>query len=57
MYMEYILNSPELMASLHELKDKRLGCWCKPKICHGDILVDLVEKLCYIDDIKLIFEV
>lgn len=25
---------------LSELKDaKRLGCWCKPKACHGDVLV------------------
>jgi hypothetical protein len=27
------------------LKGKVLGCFCKPKECHGDILVELVEKL------------
>ena len=37
-YEEYLLQNEELMASLHELKGKILGCWCKPASCHGDIL-------------------
>jgi len=44
-YREWILNQPELLKSLSELKGKVLGCWCKPKSCHGDILVELIEKL------------
>lgn len=44
-YKEYILTQPELLADLPELKDKTLGCFCKPKLCHGDILVELVNKL------------
>ena len=44
-YREWILNQPELLKSLPELKCKVLGCWCKPKSCHGDILVELIEKL------------
>jgi hypothetical protein len=43
-YREYILNNEELMSSLDELKGKVLGCWCKPKACHGDILVELIEN-------------
>lgn len=43
-YREWILNQPELLSSLHELDGKTLGCWCKPKSCHGDILVELIEK-------------
>ena len=27
------------------LKGKRLGCFCKPKACHGDVLVGLVNYL------------
>ena len=23
---------------------KRLGCWCKPKLCHGDFLKKEIEK-------------
>lgn len=43
-YEEWILNQPELLKDLHELKGKTLGCWCKPKSCHGDILVELIEN-------------
>lgn len=41
-YKEYILSNPELLADLHELEGKTLGCFCKPKACHGDILVKLL---------------
>lgn len=34
-----------LLKDLHELKGKTLGCWCKPKTCHGDILVELIKTL------------
>lgn len=27
--------------NLDELKDKVLGCWCRPAYCHGDVLVEL----------------
>lgn len=45
-YREWILQQPELLASLPELKGKVLGCWCKPQSCHGDVLVELVNKFC-----------
>ena len=44
-YEQYLLNNPNLIADLHELKGKILGCWCKPKTCHGDILRKYVAKL------------
>jgi hypothetical protein len=34
-----------LLNDLVELKGKTLGCWCKPKTCHGDILVKLANNL------------
>ncbi len=33
-----------LLKDLHELKGKTLGCWCKPKSCHGDILLELANQ-------------
>lgn len=27
-----------------ELKGKVLGCWCRPKLCHGDVIVDIIEE-------------
>jgi hypothetical protein len=45
MYRDNLLKNQELMNSLHELKGKTLGCWCKPERCHGDVLVELVSNL------------
>lgn len=44
-YKKYLLNSPELLKDLHELKGKTLGCFCKPKPCHGDVLIELINQL------------
>jgi len=46
-YREWITNGDGkyLLNDLHELKGKTLGCWCKPKTCHGDVLVELVNNL------------
>ncbi len=44
-YREWIKTQPNLMNDLPELKDKTLGCWCKPQACHGDVLKELVDSL------------
>lgn len=49
MFESYLLDNSELINSLHELKYKTLGCVCKPKRCHGDILVKYVSRLEAID--------
>lgn len=40
-YKDWIRTQPELMAALPELRDKVLGCWCRPAACHGDVLARL----------------
>ncbi len=44
-YREWITNGAgkHLLNDLHELKGKKLGCWCKPLSCHGDVLVELIN--------------
>ena len=37
----YILNNAELRECITELQGKKLGCWCAPKQCHGEILHQL----------------
>jgi hypothetical protein len=47
-YRDWILypdQGVELQKDLHELRGKILGCWCKPKACHGDILANLANRL------------
>lgn len=42
-YAKWIQAKPELLADLPLLRGKRLGCWCKPLPCHGDILAKLAD--------------
>lgn len=46
-FREWITNGEGryLLRSIPELKDKKLGCFCKPLACHGDVLVELVDSL------------
>lgn len=44
LYEEYFWKS-DLPNHLHELKGKKLGCYCKPARCHGDFLAREVNKL------------
>lgn len=48
MYENYLRNNPELLAALPELVGKRLGCWCKPGPCHGDVIVKLLDEYGYL---------
>lgn len=43
-YREWILKQPQLLLKLETLRGKKLGCWCKPKSCHGDILIELLNR-------------
>jgi paraquat-inducible protein B len=45
-YRQHIESQPDMIQRLNELKGKTLGCWCKPSQCHGDILIELIEKYC-----------
>lgn len=32
-------SDPEFKQSVENLRGETLGCWCKPKDCHGDIIL------------------
>ena len=44
MYEVHIRCRPDLIAALTELAGKRLGCYCKPLPCHGDVLLKLLAE-------------
>jgi len=57
LYSEYIdkkIQNDNMIGQLLKLKGKKLGCWCKPECCHGDILVGLIKKYDPIQDSKTI---
>ncbi len=47
-YREYFLNriqtDSEFKQRILSLKGKKLGCFCKPHPCHGDIIVEYLES-------------
>jgi hypothetical protein len=43
-YERWVLAQPDLVAALSELRDKILGCWCRPLACHGDVLIRLANQ-------------
>jgi len=43
LFEKYIRESP-LINDIEELRGKILGCWCKPKPCHGDILIKILNE-------------
>lgn len=48
-YKKYFLkkleDDPEFKRKILELKDKKLGCFCKPHACHGDIISEYLNNL------------
>ena len=38
-------NEPEFKYEFLKLKNKILGCWCKPEKCHGDIIVKILNEM------------
>ena len=44
LYYDYLMDTPELLsATKTELRGKDLVCFCKPKACHGDILLRIAN--------------
>ena len=50
-YEKWFFTQSHLVNSLHELVGKTLGCFCKPKRCHGDFLVRQVRKYCEVNNV------
>lgn len=48
LYREYFLKrlriDPEFAARVEKLRGKRLGCFCAPKNCHGNIIANYLNK-------------
>lgn len=44
-YEAWLRGQPELVArARRELRGKVLGCWCAPKLCHGDVLARVANE-------------
>lgn len=43
-YEAWFATQTQLHAQLAELRGKRLGCFCAPQACHGDVLKRWAER-------------
>lgn len=43
-FRQKLSQDPELIEKLVGLRNKTLGCWCKPKSCHCDVLLKLADE-------------
>ncbi|RZS44149.1 uncharacterized protein DUF4326 [Herbihabitans rhizosphaerae] len=46
-YREWLVGQRDLLDRLRagELTGKALGCWCAPLPCHGDVLVEEIDRV------------
>jgi len=45
-FEEYARRNPEVLDAIRALPhDAVLGCWCKPRSCHGDVIVRLWNEM------------
>jgi hypothetical protein len=52
LYRKWLLDQPALLGRLHELRGRRLACWCSPAACHADVLAELVDADALLDELK-----
>lgn len=44
-YKKWLDENPQIKAAaIKELRGKDLVCWCAPKLCHGDVLLQLANE-------------
>lgn len=42
-FKKKIKKDPEFRKAVHNLTGEKLGCWCKPKPCHGDVILEYLR--------------
>ena len=43
-YLSKKLENPEFLMMVLRLRGKTLGCFCKPKECHGDVIKEFLDN-------------
>lgn len=44
-YKKYVYSRRDLLICLPELKNKTLACWCFPKKCHINALIEIMNEI------------
>lgn len=43
-FLQKVESDPEFRESVESLRGADLGCWCAPRACHGDVIIEWLEK-------------
>lgn len=43
-WFNFCLRSKVFKQALENLRGKKLGCFCKPQMCHGDVIAEYLNK-------------
>ena len=43
-FLERIKRDESFRLSVESLRGKVLACWCRPLACHGDVIVEYLER-------------
>jgi hypothetical protein len=43
-FEDQCIAKPEFRKAVEGLRGKVLACWCKPEACHGDVIVDFLDR-------------
>lgn len=43
-YFYHKINDPCFKLEVEKLMGKTLACWCHPKPCHGNVIIEYLEK-------------
>lgn len=49
-FKEKLKTDQKFKQEVDELKGETLGCWCKPKACHGDVILKYLRGRMEIDE-------
>jgi hypothetical protein len=41
---ERVQNDPAFREALNTLRGQDLGCWCAPRACHGDVIMEWLQN-------------
>lgn len=40
----FMVRDPIFLSAVQLLRNKKLGCFCKPLLCHGDVIKEFLDK-------------
>jgi hypothetical protein len=43
-FLEQISVDEKLQSAVEAVRGRDLGCWCAPRACHGDVIIEWLER-------------